>query len=190
MIRDLDRLTMAQFIDLVSGNADVLAEGGERLDAQEIASATRDIIQQYHEIADPAGARSRLMESEEYVKARTTLQVLAICSYAIAVKEHGKVREILEAMGIECAAMTESGLGAVVKSHIGRAKAALAEIEKSRETTPGDVDVRRRFDCQAAAMMTHFKFQIDLNTMKATIYAHMVAQYHSEMKARLSAMKR
>lgn len=186
----LEQFTMAEFIDLVAGDTSVLLpEKGDT--AEDISKALRDIIYEYRAIVDPSGMKGSIMETEDLAKARITLQVLTMCSNILALGDEQSVRVILEELGINVSSTNSTMLKAVVKSRIAKAKASIAEIEKALVLEKGkDVDVRRRFDEQAAALMTYFKFQISMDSIKATIYAHMVAQYNREIKALNQARKR
>jgi hypothetical protein len=87
--------------------------------------------------------------------------------------------------------MPDKRLANEVESRLGKARTLLAQAKKEK----GDVDItpdviRTRFDEQSAALMAYYKFQIDTDTIKATVYAHLVARYHKEMKAKIAAMKR
>ena len=50
--------------------------------------------------------------------------------------------------------------------------------------------IRAQFDAQTAAIMAHFKFQIDPATIKATLYANLVARHNREIKAQMAALKK
>ena len=43
---------------------------------------------------------------------------------------------------------------------------------------------------QSEIQMAHFKFQIDVSNMKATLYAHLVARFNREIKAHVEAFKK
>lgn len=85
--------------------------------------------------------------------------------------------------------MTDQRVVAEVKSRLGRAKRDVAEIEQGKEETP-EVNIRREFDEQTAALIAYFKFQIDTETMKAPIYAHLVARYIRDLKVQKAALKK
>ncbi len=188
MKRKLEDLTIGRFIDLLCGDTEAILESEEATEL-EIALAIRDIVYQYREIADEAGVKSYLARAEEYCKARIATMIFAICDNLIHLNEHKAVREVLIEYGINARSMSDQRLEAEVKSNIEKTKRLLADLENGNQET-GDTDIRREFDSQTASLMTYFKFQIDTETMKATIYAHLVARYSREVKARNAAMKK
>jgi hypothetical protein len=191
MIERLEQLTMEQFIDMVSGNTDVLRDRFEIMAPapDKLARAMRDIVMEYKEIADPTGAHEYLAKSENLAKAKIELSVYSMCDNLVSIGQHDRAREVLNECGINASPMDEQRLIAEIKSRIGRAKRTIHELEKEDETGEAPEDIRRSFDEQTAAMMSHYKFQIDVTTIKATIYAHLVARFNREVKAQIAAMK-
>ncbi len=189
MIERLEQLTVAQFVSMVCGDTSVLTGGDKAESGTDIAAAVRDIIFEYKGIADPSGLKSYLLEAEKLVKAKMLVEILSICTNLAALSEYGRIREILSECGISAAAMTDQRVVAEVKSRLGRAKRDVAEIEQGKEETP-EVNIRREFDEQTAALIAYFKFQIDTETMKAPIYAHLVARYIRDLKVQKAALKK
>lgn len=191
MKQKLEELTMSQFIDLLCGDTSVLKKPHEIVSPTKLATAVRNIIFEYKEISDKAGARSYLASIEDYVKAKITSVIMTMCKYLVDVGRHDTARNILAEMGVKAAAMTDKRLEAEIKSRLERAK---HEIEKAEnESTPDKVDkaaLRCSFDEQTASMMAYFKFQIDPAVMKATVFAHLVARQNREMKAQAAALRK
>lgn len=191
MITHLEHLTMSQFIDLACGDTGVLLSKREFVARKKAEKAARDIIYEYRLIADSIGARQYLAQKEKEAKARIAFSVFLICNNLVAACEHSRVREVMKEYGIDTSSMTDQRVTAEVKSRLERARRTIAEIEKAKDTTDIDVSVlRASFDEQTASLMAHFKFQIDITKMKATLYAHLVARHDREIKAQLSAMKK
>lgn len=182
----LDQLTVSQFIDLLCGNTAVIIENEESPSEGEKANAMRRILFEYREIADAHGIRSYLTRMEDLVKARLALGIMGMCQDLLSLERHDLVRGILEDMDINTGRMGNARVEAEVMSQKGRAESIIEEIEgelRLESDNSKGLDVRRQFDEQTATMMAHFKFQIDTYTMKATLYAHLVARYAREMKA-------
>lgn len=190
MIKRLDELTIAQFIDIVAGDTSALSTEPDVSPAQ-LAEIMRDIILEYKSIADPAGVKMYLAEHEQHIKARIAVQLFNICSNLLKLHQYDSVREIMSQADYNTSGQSEKWLAAKVASELERAKFNLSKIEDEANagTVHGAIDVRRDFDEQTAAMMAYFKFQIDTSTMKANIYAHLVARHNREIKAQLKAMK-
>lgn len=191
MKEKLEEFTVSQFINLVCGNNVELTEGDDSINEEAVAKAVRNIMFEYHEIADAPGLRSYLMRMEELLKARITIQIMSICKELIAHGRHEMVRDILDEMDVNACRMNEARLEAEVKSRTGRAKSVIDDIEvEILSGTGNEADLRRQFDGQTAALMAHFRLQIDMDKMKATVYAHLVARYTREVKAMAKASKR
>lgn len=75
----LEHLTIGQFFDLMSGDTGVLTDAREKVPELKVVTAVRDIVYEYKEIADPAGARGYLQSMGELVKARVWLLLLTVC---------------------------------------------------------------------------------------------------------------
>lgn len=187
----LEQLTMAQFIGLVSGDTGVLTDAREKVPELKMVTAVRDIVYEYKEIADPAGARGYLQSMGELVKARVWLLLLTVCRELMELRAYDRVRSVLGECGVPAASMDERRLAAEVSSRVARARKTVTEIEDERRAgTRAGADIRREFDAQTAALMAHFRFQIDTSTMKAPVYAHLVARYNREIRARMQALKK
>lgn len=184
MIEKLEQLTMGQFIDLVCGNTGILAEHGETLSAAQAAIAMRNIVVEYREIADPAGIKSYISTIDEYIKARISAVVFTMCENMIKLNAYDNVREVLREYGVRVDRMDDPRIAAEVTSRLNRAKTTVAEIEADNvKDNTEKTNIRSQFDAQTAHMMAHFKFQIDTETMKATVYAHLAARCDREIKA-------
>ncbi len=191
MIERLEQLTMAQFIDLVCGELNVLRDKHEVVPESRLTVALRNIVFEYRKIADKPGAESYLSFIDDYVKAKMEVVIFTMCHNLITLNEHGRVREVMIEYGINASSMPDQRVAAEVTSRLERAKSTVGKLEKESTTENVELSaIRSSFDEQTAAMMAHFKFQIDTSTMKATQYAHLVARHNREIKAQLNAMKK
>ncbi|MDE7465012.1 MAG: hypothetical protein K2M59_03935 [Muribaculaceae bacterium] len=189
MINKLSQLTIAKFIDLVCGDAGVL-RAPTMIRKDKIAVIIRNIVFEYKEIADPIGIKGYLFEMEEIAKSKLTVLMYQICENLMELGQYDKVREILSQCGYNVGGMTENRLRAEIKSRIERARGTISKIEEDIAEPKHDIDIRKEFDAQTAALMAYFKFQIDPSKMSASIYAHLVARHNREVKAQLAAMKK
>lgn len=191
MIERLEQLTMSDFISLVDGDTSVLTSDDDNVTDAEKALAMRNILFEYREISDPAGMRSYLSETEELIKAKISRQLFAICINLLSLGFEDHACRIFDEIGINHAKMNANMLLAVAKSSLKKAESKISDIEKSRSSVnESNVDVRRHFDEQTAAMMSHFKFQIDPSKMKATLYAHLVSRFVREIKSLSKSLKK
>lgn len=187
----LEQLTIGQFIDLVCGDVSVLSAPHEVVNDTKALVATRNIIIEYKEIADPASVKGYLSDVEDLLKAKVDVIIFTMCHNLVAMGEHDRAREVVLEYGINADSMNKQRISAEVESRMARAKAAVEKIESEKDDkTPGQSDLRREFDYMTASLMSYFKFQIDTSTMKATLYAHLIARHNREIKAQIAALKK
>lgn len=191
MKQKLEELTIGQFVDLICGDAGVLLGRHEIASPQKQAAAIRDIVFEYRELSDRAGAQSYLSNIEELIRNKVRMSIFSECLELVRIKKYETTRNIMEQLGIGVAKMSNERLTAEVKSQLARARQAEARAKENSHNPDGDAaEIRRSFDEQTAALIAFFKFQIDTETMKATIYALLVARYNREIKAQLAAMNK
>jgi len=75
----LEQLTMAEFIELMCGNTDVLLGKHEMGNEHNLTIATRDILYEYKAISDPAGVEAFISQTEKYIKARMSVILYTMC---------------------------------------------------------------------------------------------------------------
>lgn len=192
MIRKLEQLTVARFVDLLCGDMTVLTEGRTDVTEAEATAVLRSIVMEYKEITDKAGVAAYLDTVERLSRARMECTLYGMLHNLVRLGEHDGVRSVLEECGVDASAMTDRRVEVEVKSRLARAR---GDVKRIGEEQGGAGDgpeggVRRMFDAQTASMMAWFRFQIDTSSMPATQYAHLVARQASEVKARMAAMKR
>lgn len=191
MKKTLAELTAIQFIDLICGDSSVLLGKHEVPNSFAIATATRNIIVEYKSIADPTAMKNYLYHTEETLKARIRILLFSMCNTLIFLNALDQVRDVLSEYGMSVSSMNKKRLTREVKSQLAKAKYDLERIESEDSSTdaPEPSEIRMSFDKQTAAMMAHFKFQIDVMTMQATLYAHLVERFSAEIKAQANALK-
>lgn len=172
------------------GNTGVLLGRHEvAANPDKVVNVVRSIVMEYRAIADPSGNDAYLRHAEDTAKAKMRVVVFTVCSNLVAFKQYGKAREILVSLGMSASKWNDSRVAGTVKAKLEQARRELdtlnAESEKSKEQ---DKNVRARFDTLTATLMAHFKFQIDPGTIRATLYANLVARYDREIKAQIAAM--
>lgn len=191
MKEKLGQLTVAQFVDLIAGDARVLLESDEKASTTVLTIAMRNIVLEYKEITDSAGLKSYLSFVDDLIKAKIGIIVFSMCQNLILLHSYDNARTILTECGVACARMTNERLAAEVDSRLERSRRMVDELESERNTADeaGPKNVRNEFDAQSAALMAHFKFQIDPLTMKASIYANLVNRCNREVKTMAAAWK-
>lgn len=193
MKESLSQLTMADYIELLCGNDSVLLSESEKTTSQQILTAKRNIIFEYKTIADHSSIVAYLSEQESKKKTAIEILLFQLCNNLIKLNAFDEVREILIDYGINANSMSEDKLKIAVTSRLNRAlslqkRESLQENEIVKKQSPKEI--RAIFDKQTACVMTYFKFQIDINSISATIFANIVNQYNREIQAKMAAIKK
>jgi len=178
----LDQYTMAEFIDIVSGDESII--GAETPESAHLTAAS--LATQYREIANPAQAKSLIVEEEENGKFQSKLTIIGICLNLISVfKDYDSVREILKVgniyIGDTSDERIEGSLQAFKRKTEAQMKRKIDEASKENETSE-ETDLRSAYDKQTAYMMTYFKMNIDHRTISASIYANLVNIAYNQSK--------
>ena len=191
MKEKLEQLTLAHFVDLLCGNMSVILTDKEDIDSDSIAIATRNIVLEYRAIADPGGTNSYFKYVEDWIKTKISIIIFTMCDNLAALKQYDRVREILDVYGISTSGWSDTRIEGTIKVKLSKAQRELEEIESETEKAVAEREnIRSQFDAQTASLMAHFKFQIDPTTIKATLYANLVARHNREVKAQMAAMKK
>ena len=184
----LEQLTIAQFADLLSGEQEVLLEVGEKAPKESLEAATRDIVIEYRAIADPTGLNAYVSHMEAVIKAKMSLVIFKVCDNLIKLGQYTRVVEVLRDYGVDASGWSEARISGTVQAKLMKAEREMKEL--TEETGLEIIDPRKQFDSMTAALMAHFRFQIDPATIKATLYANLVARYTREVKAQVAAAKK
>ena len=189
MIERLEQLTMSQFVDMLCGDTGVLLGRHGAATPDKVANVVRSIVMEYRAIADPLGNDAYLRHAEDAAKAKMRVVIFTVCSNLVAFKQYGKAREVLLSLGLQASKWNDSRVAGTVKAKLEQARRGLETLNaESKKYKEQDKNVRARFDTLTATLMAHFKFQIDPGTIRATLYANLVARYDREIKAQMAAM--
>lgn len=190
MITRLEQLTVSQFVELASGNMDILLEKKEKVPEIKLVETARAIMMEYRVISDKSGFNGYLSREESLTKAKLEKILFTMCLNLANLNAYDNVRDVLTEYGINVSKMTDRHLLAEIKSRLARAKSTIAKKSETEPKEAGTKGIRESFDEQTAGLMAHFKFQIDPATMKASLYAHLVARCNREIKAMATASKK
>lgn len=192
MKTSLEELTVNDFVALLGGDISVLEVDFEDVSTEEVATTVRNIVIEYKEIADRSGIERYISDSDDLLKAKMTHIIFAICVSLMKMHEYDRAKSIMDMCCIDTDGMSEIKLEALATSHLEQAKKEISDLESERdaESTKTAINIRREFDAQTAALMAHYKFQIDPSTMMASVYAHLVGRYNREIQAQLATMKK
>lgn len=191
MKENLEQLTLSQFVDLVCGDTSVLLAKHEIPNPNKVAVATRNIVLEYRSIADPGGTSSYFKHVEDWIKAKMNVIIFTMCNNLASLKQYSRAREVLVEYGLSASSWTDNRVEATIQARLAQAKRELEDLEAENEKVIAEREkIRAQFDAQTASLMAHFKFQIDPATIKATLYANLVARHNREVKARMAALKK
>lgn len=191
MKETLEQLTLSQFVDLVCGDTDVLLGKHEIGHSDKLAVATRNIVLEYRAIADPGGTTSYFKHVEDWIKAKMNVIIFTMCNNLVLLKQYGRAREVLVEYGLSASGWPDSRVDGTIQAKLAQSQRELEELEAENEKAIAECDkIRSQFDTQTASLMAHFKFQIDPATIKATVYANLVARHNREIKVQMAAMKK
>lgn len=191
MKEKLQQLTLSQFIDLICGNTAVLLDEHEAENDDKLAIVTRNIVLEFRSIADPGGAATYLKHSEDWIKAKINVIIFTMCDNLVSLGQYGGAREILMEYGLNASGWTDGRISGTIRAKREQWQRELNAIEaEAQKALEERENIRAQFDTQVASIMAHFKFQIDPATIKAPLYANLVARYNREVKAQIAAMKK
>lgn len=187
----LEQFTIGEFIDLMCGDATKMkSHPTEIIPPTELALAQRRVIFEYRQITDVHDANRHLATAEETLKLKMLILIFGVCKTLASFGAYDKVREALAETDIDAEAYTDEHLEMLIESRLERAKIDLKKLDSAEEEAKDSFDTRGNFDEMTASLMAHFKFQIDTATMKATLYARLIARLNREIKAQMDALKR
>ncbi len=153
------------------------------------------LIYEYHALADPKGTATIVSDKEQTHKAKLSVLFFKILANLLAMGAVEEARAALIDYGLQAGAYSAERIKGEVERQLKRAeslerKLAQTTPDKDEKEEPSPKEIRRGFDKSAAFLMTYFKFQIDLNTIKPTTFAMMLDQANREIAAKLAAAKR
>lgn len=183
----LHEITMKEYVDIVTGDLFPLSKRG--VSKEDVHAVRRDLIFQFQEISDSGQARMFLINGRKLEQTKAQLTIYEICRNLLNDEHLEEVREILQAVGVRTAKMSDERIKAEVSSRYAKAKREMNEQAEPDETK-APADIRRSFDRQTAMLMTHFHMPIDTDTIKASVYANLLDRCRMELQAQTSAIKK
>lgn len=188
----LSQLTLAQFIDLECGECDVLKETHhEVLSPERVAEARLNIAREFQEIASPTSYRSMVVDREKKSKLRAKAILFGAMKSLIGLEAFTEVRELMSQYGIDCKNFDDKRLSLEVEQRLNDATYELKRI--GLETTDiNDVtpdDVRMGYESMVADLMIANKMSIDIETIRASVFASMINKANEMAKAMQEKIK-
>ena len=190
MITELSELTMAQYIKLANGDASVLLRKNEVVSPAKLTKGARKINFEFRRISDAAGASAYISKYSEIVKLKCEEELLLICDILCSLNGVTQATELMKECGVNVEGKLPDQISREIKSELSLCRRKINHIDHEMAGNVSARDCKIDFDAITANLMTHFKFQIDVSTISASIYAHLIAQMGNEIKATAKAIAR
>lgn len=182
-MKTLSDLTMDEYIRILDGDTKLL-----RCPIDERAKAIEDLQYEFNRIASPKGAAMQLAEAGDKARLQSTILLMSICKVLCTCDAVDDVKIILSELGINAKPLSRSSIIAVINERQKRANDELQEHKQRGFDEPRSA--RSVYEKLTATLMSHFKFQIDLRSISASLYANLIAQCESETKAIMASIKK
>lgn len=183
-MKRLDQMTMREYIDLRCGE---YPEGVSEKDAVRI-------ISEYQNICDPASVKAFVHKAGKSVKDQIRLNVLNIIQVIIRMGYYKDAVSLYEEYSGEKFSGDSASLDNVVKRKIMNLEFAIkrsediSSKEPHQELTPDAI--RSKYDDEVASLMAYHKMPIGIDTITASVYAHLVCNTSREIKSRLASVNK
>ena len=186
MKTSLSELTLAQFIDLECGKLDVLKESRHEVVSMERLVETRSAIaREFQQIASPASYKSMLIDREKKSKMRAKAILFGALMSLVQIEAFDEVRQLMASSGIDCTRFDNARLRLDVEQRLNTVTFELkrmgVEAPKPEDVTPEAV--RRGYEGMVADLMLAYKMSIDIETVRASVFASMIYKANEMAKA-------
>lgn len=182
-MKKLSEYTMDEYIRILDGDTGLL-----NCSADGQAQAIGELQYEFNSIASPKDTMLALAEASESAKLKITVFLLSICKMLCVCGAVDDVKCMLSELGINAQPLSEQAIKAVITERLKRAK---DEMKRGNDLRIDEhQSARSVYEKLTATLMSHFKFQIDLRSISASLYANLIVQCDNEVKALMSAMKK
>lgn len=188
----LSQLTLAQFIDLECGKLEVLKDSHhEVVSPQRLVEVRGEISREFQAIASPASYKSMVIDREKTSKLRAKAILFGALMSLVGIEAYEDVRRIMKSAGIGCSHFDDSHLKVVVEQLLND---VTFELKRMGLDAPSHEDVtpeaiRRSYEGMVADLMIAYKMSIDIETIRASVFASMINKANEMAKAMNEKMK-
>lgn len=176
MKTSLSQLTLAQFIDLECGDLDVLKEHHEVVPVERLIKARSAIAHEFQSIACPSSYKSMIVDREKKSKLRAKAVLFGALKSLVDIEALAEVRQLMSAAGIECSGFDDKRLCSEVNQRLNTVTFELKRMgidaPKAEDVTPEAI--RRSYEGMVAELMIANKMSIDMETIRASVFASMI----------------
>lgn len=188
----LSQLTISEFIDLECGDVSVLCEKHEVVDMPELVRTREGISREFQSIASPSSYKSMVIDKEKKSKLRVKAQLFGCLSMLVKLDAIDEVRSLMKKTGYDCGRFSDERVRFLVNQRLNEAEHELKRMGVD-EPVRGDVtedDIRKGYEDMVADLMIVNKMSIDINTVRASVFAAMVRKANEMAKAMNAKLKK
>lgn len=188
MIKRLNQLSLAWFIELSCGNNSVLLEENENVPEHEVKKLASELLIEYRMLINPSGVQAMIIEKEDILKVNAQIFLLKICKSLCLIEGYNEAREALKEVFPMHITGTDEQLKDNIESLLHEAEFYKKRIDDFAVKEGPAIDentIRASFDSEIAFIMTYFKMQIDINTINAAVYANIAHRADMEIKLKM-----
>lgn len=188
----LSELTLADFIEMECGNLEVLKGRHEVVPRERLVKARYDISNEFQSIASPSSFKSMVIGRGKKTKLRAKVMFFGTLKALVEMYAFDDVRRLLTAYGIDCSKFDDARLAAEVSQQLNAANFDLKRIgiESEDESTATPDDIRKGYEDMVADLMILNKMSIDIETIRASVFASMVRKANEMAKALNAKLKK
>lgn len=169
----------------------MLLEDGDKQDNIALMNARLEVLLEYRSVIDNTGYRRVLDTQRKSIVLNTKVTIFKMCQNLACVGGVRDIRDIYDEMRLNHRRMSDDELVDDVKR---RLKSAEFDYKRAMEQEQSDIDnanepstpddMRNAMIDDMAFVMTHYKFQIDPDTLNARAYATMRKNMIRELQAK------
>lgn len=181
----LNEISLAQFIELLCGNYNVLFDDGDLNDDVGLKECANSLIASYRFISDKTSMKALLVDREDSVKSNMKVFFLRICNMLVLQEEFADVRSLLAMIDEDVSGIGDDILGEKIAELLRYAIFEQHRNEdaqkKENKVAPSPDDIRSYYDAEIAFIMTYVKMSIDMHQINAAVYANIVNQVNVDI---------
>lgn len=194
MKEKLSDLTLAEFIDMECGDLNVLKEKHEIVTPEKLAKKRSELSHEFQSIASPSSFKSMLIDRDRKGKMRVKAMFFGVLKSLIKIDGFSDVRDLLTKYGVDCRdrddAWIEREVIAQLNSVTFELKRMGVEMKEEGQSTPDEI--RRRYEGMVADLMIANKMSIDIDSIRASVFASMIHKANEiakELNAKIKSLK-
>lgn len=188
----LSDLTIAEFVDMECGDLSVLKGKHEVVAPEKLLKCREKLSNEFQSIASPASFKSMVYDRERKTKMRAKAMFFGTLKSLLEIEAFDEVRQLLHKYGTDPDGRDDEWLRREVVSQLNAVTFELKrlglEVPKSGNDTPDEI--RRGYEGMVADLMIANKMSIDMNTIRASVFASMIFKANEMARAMNAKLKK